>query len=229
MTSPVSRETPPAPAAARGVFAACLPKIERYAALLCEDAVTRGLIGPREASRIWERHLVNCALLGEGIPPQAEVCDLGTGAGLPGLVLALHRPDLRVTLVEPLLRRVGFLSEACARLAVPNVEVVRARAEELHGERDFDVVTARAVAPLGRLAGWSMPLVRPGGALLAMKGAHAEQEVAEARPRLRRMHAGEVRVATYGTGVIQPPTTVVRVEAGPSGRLRWSSSGWSAS
>jgi 16S rRNA (guanine527-N7)-methyltransferase len=149
------------------------------------------------------------------------VADIGSGAGLPGLVLAIVRPDLRLTLVEPLLRRTTFLTEAVERLGLGNVEVVRGRAEELHGSREFSVVTSRAVAPLGRLLDWSMPLVRQGGALVAMKGASAADEVAEAATELRRHGAGRVEVLTLGLGVIDPPTTVVRVEATRPSRLGW--------
>jgi 16S rRNA (guanine527-N7)-methyltransferase len=215
----VSRETPPAPSSARGVFAAALPIAEAYAELLATDGVTRGLIGPREAPRLWERHLVNCALLAEAIPPNADVCDIGSGAGLPGLVLAIVRPDLSVTLVEPLLRRTTFLTEAVERLGLSNVEVVRARAEGLHGAREFTVVTSRAVAPLARLLDWSMPLVRQGGALVAMKGSSVGEEVDAAEPELRKHGAGAVTVSTLGEGVIDPPTTVVRVEASRPSRL----------
>ena len=187
--------------------------------LLATDGVVRGLIGPREVPRLWERHLVNCALLGKAIPEGLEVCDVGTGAGLPGLVLALDRPDLTITLVEPLLRRTKFLDEAVAALGLDNVEVVRARAEELHGLREFSVVTSRAVAPLDRLLAWSMPLVRQGGALVAMKGSSAADEVRAARKALSRFGAGDVTVATYGDELIDPPTTVVRVEATRSSGL----------
>lgn len=219
MSEPVSRETPPAPAAAAGVFAHALPLAERYADLLAHDGVVRGLIGPREVSRLWERHLLNCALLGRAIPDGVDVCDIGSGAGLPGLVLALSRPDLTVTLVEPLLRRTTFLEEAVIALGLSNVEVVRARAEELHGKRDFAVVTSRAVAPLDRLLGWSMPLVREGGALVAMKGASAEEEIEAAAATLRKYGAGAVRVESYGEGVVEAPTRVVHVEATKPSRL----------
>jgi 16S rRNA (guanine527-N7)-methyltransferase len=203
------------------VFSHALPVAEAYAALLADDGVVRGLIGPREAPRLWERHLVNCALLGEAIAPKADVCDIGSGAGLPGVVLAIARPDLAVTLVEPLLRRTTFLEEVVERLGLTNVEVVRARAEELHGTRDFAVVTSRAVAPLERLLDWSMPLVRQGGVLVAMKGASAVDEVGAAATALRRHGAGAVEVLTLGAEVIDPPTTVVRVEATRPSRLGW--------
>lgn len=219
MNDAVSRETPPAPEVARGVFSTSLPAAERYAYLLATDGVVRGLIGPREAPRLWDRHLINCALLGRAIPRGSDVCDIGTGAGLPGLVLALSRPDLSLTLVEPLQRRTTFLEEVVAELELANVEVVRARAEELHGRREFSVVTSRAVAPLGRLLAWSMPLVREGGALVAMKGSSVHDEISDATDELRKYGAGQVSVETHGADVIDPPTTVIRVEAGRPSRL----------
>ncbi|HET6652427.1 MAG TPA: 16S rRNA (guanine(527)-N(7))-methyltransferase RsmG [Nocardioides sp.] len=197
---------------------------ERFAELLAHDGVIRGLIGPRETPRLWERHLMNCAVLGEAIPSGVTVCDIGSGAGLPGLVLALARPDLEVCLVEPLLRRTTFLDEAVDALGLDNVEVVRGRAEELHGTREFTVVTSRAVAPLGRLADWSMPLVREGGHLVAMKGSSAHEEIDAARTTLQRLGAGVVEVLSLGIGRIDPPTTVVRVEATRPSRLRWNPS-----
>ncbi len=217
----VSRETPPVPTSAQGVFAARLDLAERYAALLADAGVVRGLIGPREAPRLWERHLLNCAVLADALPEGSDVCDLGTGAGLPGVVLAIRRPDLRITLVEPLLRRTTFLDEVVTDLGLDHVEVVRGRAEELHGRREFSVVTSRAVAPLGRLLDWSMPLVRQGGALVAMKGASAAEEVAAASADLARHGAGRVEVLTLGTGVVDPPTTAIRVEATRPSRLGW--------
>ncbi len=198
------------------------PLAERYAELLSTEGVLRGLIGPREAPRLWDRHLVNCALVASQIPPGASVCDVGSGAGLPGLVLAIARPDLRVTLVEPLLRRTAFLSEVVGELALDSVEVVRARADALHGERRFEVVTSRAVAPLTRLLDWSMPLVEPAGELLAMKGSSAAAEVAAAADALARWGCGrpEVReLAAPGGGVA--PTAVVRVAWADPGQVSW--------
>ncbi len=190
------------------------PLAARYAELLAGDGVIRGLIGPREVPRLWERHLVNCAVLAEVVPEGATVCDLGTGAGLPGIVLAIARPDLRVTLVEPLRRRTTFLEEAVAELGLDRCEVRRARAEELHGSELFDVVTSRAVAPLPRLLAWSMPLVSPGGALLAMKGSRAAAEITDAADDLRRLGCADPEVLSLGGGDparLDPPTTVVRV------------------
>jgi len=176
------------------VFGDRWPVAASYAELLATDGVTRGLIGPREAPRIWERHLYNCALLADLLVRDAEVCDIGSGAGLPGLVLAIRRPDLRVTLVEPLLRRTTFLSETVGRLGLDNVTVVRDRAENLHGTSTFDVVTSRAVAPLPRLLAWSLPLVRAGGSMLALKGASAREEVTNADAELRRWRVAATEV-----------------------------------
>jgi 16S rRNA (guanine527-N7)-methyltransferase len=205
---------PPAPDEARGAFGDRFVLAQRYAELLAGPGVERGLIGPREAPRLWERHLLNCVGLAVLVPAGAAVADLGSGAGLPGLVLGLARPDCDVTLVEPLLRRTTFLTEVVADLGLSNVEVVRGRAEELHGRREFDVVTARALAPLDRLLGWAMPLVAPGGELLAMKGSSAAEEIAVAGPVLARLGCGDPRqVAVSGT-------TVVRVSWGPSAQRR---------
>jgi 16S rRNA (guanine527-N7)-methyltransferase len=171
-------------AAARTVFGDRLALAEAYARLLMTDGVVRGLIGPREAPRIWERHLINCGVMSDMIPIGASVADVGSGAGLPGIVLAVARPDLTITLVEPLARRTAFLSEAVTALGLDaTVTVVRGRAEDLAGGPPVaaDVVTARAVAPLDRLAGWCLPLAAIGGRLLALKGSSAEEEVAEHR------------------------------------------------
>lgn len=225
MSDSVSRETPLAPEEAVGVFSHTLPLAEKFADLLAREGVLRGLIGPREVPRLWDRHLINCARLGRAIGDDLDVCDIGSGAGLPGLVLALSRPDLQVTLVEPLLRRTTFLEEAVAHLELPNVEVVRARAEELHGKREFSVVTSRAVAPLERLLGWSMPLVRQGGELVAMKGSSVREEIAAAEKGLKKYGAGRVTVEEYGAELVDRPTIVVRVEATLPSRLGWGGQG----
>jgi 16S rRNA (guanine527-N7)-methyltransferase len=212
----VSRETSapaPPPDILAAVFGPQAPLAIAYADLLATDGVVRGLIGPREAPRLWDRHLLNSAVLGELVPAGATVCDIGSGAGLPGIPLALARPDLQVELVEPLLRRVTFLEQAIQTLGLARVTVTRARAEALSGAR-ADVVTARAVAPLSTLGAWCLPLVRPGGSLLALKGARAEQELAEAEPEFRRLGAISWDVVTCGASRVEPLTTVVRVVAG---------------
>lgn len=199
---------------AREVFGDALPIAERYAAFLAEAGVERGLIGPREIDRLWERHLINCAVVSEAVPADAHVVDIGSGAGLPGIVLAIVRPDLRVTLLEPLLRRTTFLDECVGMLGLRNVEVRRARAEEVAKEFSADVVTARAVAPLERLAKWALPLLRPGGELLALKGERAQAELEEAEPVLKRFGARSAELLQVGRGMVDPPTTLVRVVAG---------------
>ncbi|TYL55525.1 16S rRNA (guanine(527)-N(7))-methyltransferase RsmG [Nocardioides sp. BGMRC 2183] len=154
-----------------------LPLAVRYAEMLQTDGVVRGLIGPREAPRIWDRHILNSALMTPALPDGAAVADIGSGAGLPGMVLAIARPDLRVTLIEPLLRRTTFLEEVVAALGLDNVTVARGKAELFHGKRTFDVVTARAVSAMERLVPWCMPLVAADGALTVMKGSSAADEL----------------------------------------------------
>lgn len=209
---------PPAPESARGVFAANLPRAVEFAELLATEAMMRGLIGPRELPRLWERHLLNCAVIADLMPEGSTVGDVGSGAGLPGLALAIRRPDLEVTLIEPLLRRTRFLDLATSTMGLSNVTVHRGRAEELRGEQVFDVVTSRAVAPMDRLAAWSLPLARPGGLFLAMKGSSAVEEVAAAEGVLRRHQGTSVRVLAVGQEWLATPVTVVRVlRAGPPG------------
>ena len=216
----VSRETPSTPELARGAFPSDrLPVAEKYVDLLATVGVERGLIGPRETPRLWERHVLNCLAVSPAIPAGSSLADLGSGAGLPGLVLAIGRPDLRVTLVEPLLRRTTFLTEAVAALGLDSVRVVRGRAEELHGREVFDVVTARALAPLERLLGWGMPLVSSDGALLAMKGSSAADEIAAAAETVRslRCAAPELLELTGPDG--SSTATVVRVVHADAARL----------
>jgi 16S rRNA (guanine527-N7)-methyltransferase len=220
----VSRETPsvPDPVVLAELFPPSrLPVLAAYADLLATEGVTRGLIGPREVNRIWDRHLVNCGLLAPLVPEGASLADVGSGAGLPGLVLAIARPDLRVTLVEPMARRVSFLDEVRARLALDSVEVVRARAEEWVDPPRFDVVTARAVAPLSKLLGWCLPLTAEEGVMLAMKGSSVAAEVEAAAAELARWgaRADIVTASVPGSSV----TTVVRVVRDPAAAIGWRS------
>jgi 16S rRNA (guanine527-N7)-methyltransferase len=189
----------------------------RYAALLASAGVERGLIGPREVPRLWDRHLLNCAVVVPMVPTDADVIDVGSGAGLPGIVWAIARPDLHVTCLEPLQRRATFLEEVVAELdLVSRVQVVRARAEDIVRGRGpvtslrARVVTARAVAPLERLAGWTVPLVQSGGDLIALKGRSAAEEVQASATVLERLGIVRVEVVECGLGVVEPPTTVVR-------------------
>lgn len=175
----------------------------RYAEILATRGIEWGLLGPREADRVWERHVLNSAAVAPFVPPEAGVADVGSGAGLPGIPLALARPDLRVTLVEPLLRRATFLAEVVDELGLGGrVSVVRDRAEN-HRER-YDVVTCRAVAPLERLVRWTAPLFVPKGSLLALKGSSAADEVSAAAGVLRRRRlSAEVLEAGQGTFIVR--------------------------
>ncbi|MET7851543.1 16S rRNA (guanine(527)-N(7))-methyltransferase RsmG [Streptomyces avermitilis] len=210
-------ELPPAPEQAREVFGDRFADAVRYAELLAEAGVQRGLIGPREVPRLWERHLLNCAVLSEVVPEGVTVCDVGSGAGLPGIPLALVREDLKITLLEPLLRRTNFLTEVVELLGLDHVTVIRGRAEEVMGKiPPVHVVTARAVAPLDRLAAWGIPLLRPYGEMLALKGDTAEEELKSAATALSKLGAVETSVLHVGAGVVDPLSTVVRVEVGES-------------
>ncbi|WP_329546637.1 16S rRNA (guanine(527)-N(7))-methyltransferase RsmG [Streptomyces sp. NBC_01356] len=210
-------ELPPAPEQAREVFGNRFADAVRYAELLAEAGVQRGLIGPREVPRLWERHLLNCAVLSEVVPEGVTVCDVGSGAGLPGIPLALVREDLKITLLEPLLRRTTFLTEVVELLGLDHVTVVRGRAEEVMGKlQPVHVVTARAVAPLDRLAAWGIPLLRPYGEMLALKGDTAEEELKLAATALSKLGAVQTSVLQVGEGVVDPLSTVVRVEVGES-------------
>jgi len=218
----VKHPAPDAPEAAAAVFGAGLDVARRYAELLVGQGVERGLIGPREVERIWERHILNSAALAELIEPHARVVDIGSGAGLPGLPLAIARPDLVVTLVEPMLRRTDFLSEAVAALGV-TVSVVRGRAEEpavREALSGTDVAVSRAVADLEKLTRWSFPLLRPDGRMLALKGERAEAEVAECRAAMARLGARSVEVVKCGSGYLSPAATVVAAVRGDQPRNR---------
>jgi 16S rRNA (guanine527-N7)-methyltransferase len=204
-------ETPPG---AGAVFGDRLPLAAAYAEHLVTTGVEHGLIGPREAPRIWERHILNCAVVAEVVPNDARLVDVGSGAGLPGIPLALARPDLTVVLVEPLSRRAEWLRSVVEDLGLP-IEVERGRAEESSVRRRWegaDVVTARAVAPLHRLAGWCLPLLRDGGHMVAVKGESAPQEIERDAEAVARLGGGRPKIARCGSGVIDPLSTVIVVE-----------------
>ncbi len=202
----------PVPADAALVFGDQLSSAERYVDLLVGEGVRRGVIGPREGGRIWTRHMMNCAAVAVLIPPAASVLDLGSGAGLPGIPLALARPDVSVALLEPLARRTSYLADVVADLGLDRVAVVRGRAAEHAAEVGpaYDVVTARAVTDLATLHGWARRLLKPGGVLIAIKGAQAADELAAARHLLGRTAA---RVEELAAGR-ENTTTVVLIDSG---------------
>lgn len=191
-------------------FGEALPKVAGFAQMLSEEGVRRGLIGPREVPRLWERHLINSGAIARLLPESGTLIDVGSGAGLPGVVLGAMRPDLDVVLLEPMERRVTWLEEVVDSLGLSSVRVVRGRAEELQGTIAADAVTARAVAPLDRLVSWTLPLLKTGGVLLAMKGGRAAEELAQASEVIAAAggSSGEVLDAP-ADGL--PGTTVVRI------------------
>lgn len=198
-------------AVAEAIFGDRYPLAQRYVELLAGPGLSRGLIGPGEAGRLWERHMLNSAVVGELLPGGCRVLDVGSGAGLPGIPLALARPDLVLSLLETMARRVEWLREVVAELDLA-ISVHRGRAEDPRVRDqlgDKDVVTARAVAPLGRLASWTLPLVQPGGRLLAIKGATAGQEAIRDALAVQAAGGGPVEVVQCGATIVQPPTTVV--------------------
>lgn len=211
-------ETPelePAPTAAAEVFGERLPLAEAYHRSLATDGSTRGFIGPRELPRLWDRHILNCAVIGEVMETGASIADVGSGAGLPGIPLAIARPDLRITLIEPLLKRSVYLAEVVELLGLDNVTVIRGRAEEKSVRRALgkgvDVVTSRAVAPLGKLVGWSLPLAKIGGMMVAMKGSSVTEELERDAADIRRAGGGRAEILSVGTTHLSEPTTVIRI------------------
>jgi 16S rRNA (guanine527-N7)-methyltransferase len=217
--------TPAPPPAAAALFGDRLGVAEAYADLLAGPGVERGLLGPREVERIWDRHILNSAVIAELLEPGSSVIDIGSGAGLPGVPLAIARPDLRVTLVEPMLRRTDFLEEVVAALGIP-IAVIRGRAEDA-GVRarlgGSDAAVSRAVADLGKLTRWGMPLLRPGGRMLSMKGDRAAEEVAGSGSEMAALGAIGVEVVRCGIGLLSPPATVVmavRGDRAPATRKR---------
>lgn len=216
---PQALSAPPGtPPEATHVFGDRLPLAEQFVAILADTGIAHGLIGPREAPRLWDRHVMNCAVAQGAIPrsPAGErrrLIDVGSGAGLPGLALALARPDLEVHLVEPLARRTGWLSSTVTTLGVENVVVHTSRAEDLWGRISAPYVCARAVSNIRQLASWSLPLLEPRGSLLALKGAQAQRELDQHRAALTSLGVVGATVERYAEHV-REATTVVRLTIG---------------
>lgn len=206
--SVAGEESPPA--LADEVFGPALSLARRYVALLAGPGIQRGLIGPRESARLWTRHVLNCAALAAFVPRDTEVIDVGSGAGLPGIPLALARPDARVTLLEPMARRVSFLDQVVAELGLTNVQVRRGRAEDVVPE-SFDVAVARAVAPLSRLMTMTLPLLRPGGRLVALKGRGASEEIEAAKGVLPAGRGAKVSLVHSPVGAEVATVVIVSV------------------
>lgn len=197
--------------AAQKVFGDRLPVAQRYVQHLASSGIERGLIGPREVPRLWERHVLNCAVVQELIEHGATVADVGSGAGLPGLCLAIARPDLSLTLIEPLERRVIWLTEVVEDLGLENVDIMRSRAEQAVGYVEADYVTARAVSALVGLLDITLPILRGTGQLLALKGRTATEEITKAKKKLNKYGARKTEILLAGENLLEEPTTVVRV------------------
>lgn len=200
--------------AALEVFGDRLALTERYVEHLATSGIERGLLGPREVPRLWSRHVLNCAVVTELIPEGARVADVGSGAGLPGLTFALARPDLEITLIEPLERRCIWLGEVIEDLQLSNVRVLRGRSEQFFDDVDVDVVTARAVSALTKLAAITLPLLHGNGQLLALKGRSAAEEIEKAQKVLRKHAVKSTEILTAGADTLEEPTTVVRSSVG---------------
>jgi len=214
-------EVSAAPGVAATLFGSRLDRAQRYAEILAGAGVERGLLGPREVDRLWDRHILNSAAIAELLETGERVADIGSGAGLPGIPLALARPDLRVTLIEPLLRRSEFLREVVDGLGL-DMTIVRGRAEDLSVRQqvgEMDAVVSRAVASLDKLTEWSMPLLRLDGRMAAIKGERAEQEIREHRRVMASLGAVDVRVMRCGADYLDPPATAVVARRAATSRV----------
>jgi 16S rRNA (guanine527-N7)-methyltransferase len=200
------------PAAAAVIFGDGIELARAYTHRLAQDSETFGLLGPRELPRIWSRHVINSALLSELVPDESLVADVGSGAGLPGIPMAIAQPKAHFTLIEPMERRANWLTAVVQELGIKNVDVIRARAEEVN-RTDFDIVTARAVAALDKLLKLLTPLTRGSNlkTVLALKGSRAPEEIADAKPRLQRLGFGEPEIMTLGLSKAPETATVVRI------------------
>lgn len=197
------------PAAAERVFGPRVPLARAFATALVEHGEERGLIGPLEAARIWSRHILNCAVVAPLLRP-GLVADVGSGAGLPGIALAIARPDVNFVLIEPMERRAVWLREQSAALGLENVEVLRARAEEARLPHRAEQVTARAVSAFRKLIPWVAPLARDGGELVLIKGSNAQAEIDAAAKQIARYRLSRVRVEIVGEGLVDEVTRVIR-------------------
>ena len=229
--SDVSRETvsetevdttssvpPAAPSGAAAVFGDHLPAATRFVEILADTGVTHGLLGPREVPRLWERHVLNCAVIEDAFPRDARLIDVGSGAGLPGIALAIARPDLDIHLVEPMQRRTDWLTTTVTDLKLENVTVHRGRAEEFVGTLSAPWVTARAVARMAKLARWCVPLLDGRGTLVAMKGRSAQEELDTDRRDLTKLGLVDAAVTHHGTSILDEPTLTLDLTFQPKRR-----------
>ncbi len=203
-------ETPPV--GTEEYFGAAFPAAQRYVEHLATTGIEWGLIGPREVDRLWTRHILNCAVVAEYVGESDVVGDVGSGAGLPGIPIALLRPDAKIVLIEPMERRVEWLSMVVDDLGLENVRIVRARVEELVDEEMFTVVTARAVKAMTTLIEWTREVISPGGRILALKGASVEDELVKAKKLIKRYRLSQPKIHVVdGGGILEVPSRVVEI------------------
>lgn len=200
--------------AATALYGEHLDAAKAYVEHLATSGIERGLIGPREVPRLWDRHVLNCAALAPVLPAGSTVADVGSGAGLPGLALAIARPDVEFLLIEPLERRCIWLQEVIDDLGLENVTVLRGRSEQFFDEIDADIVTARAVSALANLVNLTLPLLGGNGSLLALKGRSAGEEIEKAQKNIEKLKGRNARVYTVGDEVLDEPTTIVQIDVG---------------
>lgn len=205
------------PPSAKAIFGSRLNLAEAYASALARDSETFGLLGPRELPKLWSRHILNSAVVAEYISDSATVADVGAGAGLPGIPIAIARPDIQMTLIEPMERRSEWLVSIVKELGLENVKVVRARGEETTN-LDIDVVVARAVAALAKLIGFTAPVLKGQGQILAIKGERVTEEMAEAKQLFAKFGITESDVVFAGEKLLEQPTRLARIRVGNHGR-----------
>ena len=197
------------PAAAVAIFGDQIDQARSFAQTLANDSDELGLLGPRELDKLWSRHILNSAVVAELVSPGDKVADVGSGAGLPGIPMAIARPDAEFVLIEPMERRSSWMLEVVEDLGLKNVRILRSRAEDV-SEQDFDIVTARAVAALDKLLKMCVPLLKPGGALIALKGSKAAEEIANSKKLEKKLDISRFEILVCGEKFLPEPTSVVK-------------------
>ena len=197
------------PAAAVAIFGDQIDQARSFAQTLANDSDELGLLGPRELDKLWSRHILNSAVVAELVRPGDKVADVGSGAGLPGIPMAIARPDAEFVLIEPMERRSSWMLEVVEDLGLKNVRILRSRAEDVT-EQDFDIVTARAVAALDKLLKMCVPLLKPGGALIALKGSKAAEEIANSKKLEKKLGISSFEILVCGEKFLAEPTSVVK-------------------
>ena len=210
---------PAAPWGAAAVFGDRMPAARQFVEILADTGVSHGLIGPREVPRLWERHVLNCAVIEDAFPQGAKLIDVGSGAGLPGVALAIARSDLDIHLVEPMQRRTEWLTATVTDLGLENVTVHRGRAEEFVGVLSAPWVTARAVARIAKLARWCVPLLDGRGSVIARKGRSAQEELDADRRELNKLGLVEAAITSHGATVLDEPTLTLDLTFQPKTRV----------